>query len=851
MTLTRLALVFSIVAVPLANAIAQEHAFRPPAVPLVTSDPYLSIWSEKDNLTDDVTRHWTHRPHPLTSLIRVDNVTYRLMGKDPEVVPAMTQTGVEVTPTRSLYHFANEQVKVDFTFMTPALPTDLDVYGRPVTYLTWSVHSTDGKSHTVQLFDSASSQITVEQAKQNVVWGRGKTEALTLLKAGTKDQTLLTPMGDDTRIDWGYLYLAASTKLAKGATGAADALMSSFISSGSLPATDDKRMPRASDDAEPTLAFTFELGNVGSQPVSRHLMVGYDELYAIKYFGTKLVPYWRRNGLTPVGLFAAAEHDYTKLTAKCEAFDKELTADATKLGGAKYAKILALSYRECVAGNGLAADKNGQPLLLTKENTSNGDIATVDVIFPMDPIWVFLSPTLAKASLVSNFDYAASSHWKFPNAPHDLGTYPQVFGRDDGGEGMPVEESGNMILLTDAIAHDEGNAEFAKKYWKQLTQWATYLEKYGLDPEDQLCTDDFMGHLAHNANLSVKAILALAAYGDLCHMLGDDANAKKYSDLARADARHWVTVADAGDHSLLAFDQPNTWSQKYNLVWDKLLGLKIFPSMVARNEIAFYKGKIAEYGFPLDSRTHLTKTDWSIWCATMADSKADFEELIAPTYKYLDSTTTRDPISDSYETNNVQSGGMHARPVVGGFFTQMMSDPAIWHKWASRDHTKLTGWAALPKMPTVVEVVPTARTTKLNWQYTTEKPSADWTSVSFDDHGWKTGQGGFGTEGTPDAIIGTKWDTPDIWIRRTVTLPKKNLKDLVIVAYHDEDMEVYVNGVLACTEAGYMNGYIPFDILPAALKLLKPGATITLAVHCHQTDGGQGIDVGFGVVKRR
>ena len=215
------------------------------------------------------------------------------------------------------------------------------------------------------------------------------------------------------------------------------------------------------------------------------------------------------------------------MLARCEAFDNELMADLTKAGGEKYAQITALAYRECVAANGLAADANKQPLFFTKENTSNGDIATVDVFFPMDPIWILLSPSLAKASLVHVLMYSASPHWKFPNAPHDLGTYPLVIGRDDGGEGMPVEESGNMLILCDAIAQAEGNADFVAPWWPQLTQWAKYLEKYGLDPENQLCTDDFMGHLAHNANLSVKAILGLAAYGDLCRMRGDTANRRQ------------------------------------------------------------------------------------------------------------------------------------------------------------------------------------------------------------------------------------------------------------------------------------------------------------------------------------
>lgn len=828
---------------------AQIKSFRPPAVPLVCSDPYLSIWMEADRATDDVTRHWTHAPHPLVSLIRVDGQTLRILGNSPQNLPAMRQTSLEVTPTSTTYRFENSKVAVTMTFLSPALPNDLEVYSRPVTYLSWHVRSLDKRLHKVQIYESSSGLLTVNNPRQSVEWSRLKMGSLTALRISSSDQTYLRPAGDDVRINWGSLYAVSATKGSNAAQGNGRMLERAFANSGEIGQNQGLSVAGPADVDEPVLAFSFDMGIVSGKAKSRRMMIGYDEVYAINYFGTRLPPYWRRNGESPSQLFRKADREYRALQSRAHAFDVELTRDATTVGGLKYAQILALAYRQCVAANGLASDANGQPLLFTKENTSNGDIATVDVIFPMDPIWVLLSPSLAKASLVSNFMYAASSHWKFPNAPHDLGTYPQVTGRDDGGEGMPVEESGNMILLTDAIAHAEGHAKFASRYWPQLTQWARYLDQYGLDPEDQLCTDDFMGHLAHNANLSVKAILALAAYGDLCRMRGDLAEADRYTHLARADARHWIKVAEIQDHSLLAFDTPNSWSQKYNLVWDQILGLNIFPSLVRHKEIAFYRKQLLKYGLPLDSRTKLTKSDWSIWSATMADNLQDFAAFVDPIYDYLNSTTTRDPIADSYETDKVSSGGMHARPVVGGFFIKMLSDRNIWAKWAHRDLEHVGAWAALPEPPQVIEIVPTGRAANPTWHFTTEKPATGWESPHFDDSGWRQGAAAFGTKGTPGINVMTPWSSDDIWLRRTVKLQKKNYIHALLEVFHDEDVEVYLNGVLAARESGFITDYESLDISSAAKKLLRPGALITFAVHCHQTTGGQGIDVGLVIPK--
>jgi hypothetical protein len=776
------------------------------------------------------------------------------MGTEPGNVPAMKQTGVRVLPTRSIYDFDNGQVHVTLTFMTPALPADLDVLARPLTYLTWAVRSVDGRGHDVSIYDSASGLLAVNTPDQKVEWARSAVDGLTLLRVGTVDQTLLQPAGDDTRIDWGHAYVAAPAREAKSAIGSSADSLKNFVARGELPDHDDAGMPRAADDSPVALAFAFPLGRVGSEPISRHVMIAYDEIYAIKFLGRKLRPYWRRDGATPDDLFRAAERDYPDLVRRCEAFDAELMAEMTAAGGVKYAQMAALAYRQALAGCGLAADAHKQPLLFPKENSSNGCAATVDVIYPAAPQFLFMGPSYAKALVAPALIYSTSARWKFPFAPHDVGTYPQVNGQVYGGgesstneaDMMPVEESGNMILLCAAIARMEGNADFSAPWWPQLTRWEAYLEKFGEDPENQLCTDDFMGHLAHNANLSVKAILAIAAYGELCRLRGDEAASAKFKALAREYARHWMKVAADGDHFRIAFDRPNTWSQKYNLVWDKLLGLDVFPAEVATKEITFYKSQLQRYGLPLDSRTRLTKADWCLWSATLADTRADFDSIVAPIHDYLEETTARLPFVDSYITDNAGSDGMRARPVIGGVFIKMLENAAVWKKWASRDGAKAGGWAPAPVPPRITELVPTAEHVGAVWRYSLVKPADDWARPGFDDRGWNQGPAGFGTSGTPGAVVGTTWNTSDIWLRRAITLPATTDPSRTqLRVFHDEDVEVYVDGVLAARQPGYVTTYEHVDIQPAAGRLLRPGATVVLGVHCHQTGGGQGVDVGL------
>ncbi len=609
--------------------------FRPPAVPLVTFDPYMSIWSEGNHLANHRTHYWDGRVQNLTSLVRVDGKTFRLMGNDPTTAPSLPQKSLLVLPTRTIYRFANSSIHLRLTFLTPRLPNHINAFMAPVTYIAWTVRSADGQPHKVQLYFSASAAIAVNHDAQRVRFQRERMGKLTALKCGSAAQDYFDIQGDPVGLDWGHLYCAAESGQARGAIAPTSRCVAEFIHNGGAPKIGAARRARSVGRANPLVeAFAFNLGKVAANPVRRHVMVAYDEGYAINYFGEYLRPYWRKNkGMNAETMLRTAQRRYHTLDLLAQKFDRRVMADATRAGGKRYARIAALAYRQSLAAMGMAADRNGQPVVFTKEETSNGDIATVDVLFPASPVFLLFNPQLEAASMAPVLVSADTPRWKYAWSPHDLGTYPICAGHyRTGGETMPVEESGNMIILADAIAQSEGNAHFAAKYWPLFTRWAKYLREFGFDPKKQLSSDDFLGVRAHNANLSVKAIEAIGAYGQLCALRGLKARAADAAATARRWARKWMKADQNGSYYRAAFNQPGEWSELYNMAWDRILGLHLFPRKVTHEQMAWYMTRMTKFGMPLNSATNFGDTDHSIYTAMLAQNPAHFRAIIGGIY---------------------------------------------------------------------------------------------------------------------------------------------------------------------------------------------------------------------------
>jgi hypothetical protein len=607
--------------------------------------------------------------HNTTGGAYTDFGLYKNLARSNEQIMQAEQKSVSVLATSSYYTFVCGPVELDVVFTAPMLINDYDLLSMPINYISYQVRSTDKKTHDVQFYLSANPLQGVNKSSQPTISSTVIKNGVKYLKTGTIDQPILAKKGDGICIDWGYFYMPnvnGNVSLA-----AENTVKDAFLSTGELPVGENEIVCRKASQM-PTLAYVHNFGNVTT--ASSFTMLGYDEVQDIEYMYERYKGYWAHGGkVTIFDAFDRMKNSYSDLMAKCREFDKMIYDDGLKAGDVKYAEILSGSYRHVIAAHKLFQDKDGNLLFFSKENNSNGCVNTVDLTYPEAPLFLVYNPDLQKAMMTSIFDYSYSGRWTKPFAAHDLGTYPIANGQVYGGD-MPLEEAGNMITLATMISKLEGNTKYVNKYWDIITTWTNYLVENGQDPANQLCTDDFAGHWAHNANLSIKAIMGVAGYAEMARIKGDAATADKYMKIAKDMAAKWESDAREDDHYRLAFDRENTWSQKYNMVWDKLWNLNIFPNDAMQREIKYYLKKQNKYGLPLDSRKDYTKNDWIMWTAAMAPNNKTFLKFVAPVYDYINETESRVPISDWYDTKTGLMTGFKARSVIGGFWMKVLAD---------------------------------------------------------------------------------------------------------------------------------------------------------------------------------
>ncbi|KAI1762401.1 glutaminase A [Hypoxylon sp. FL1150] len=671
-----------------AHAASSFSPARPPAIPLAVKGPYLNSWLHVGSdggdgglLYGEWPTFWSSQNTGWAGFIRVDGATYNWLGAPSGGVDTVDQTDFSYTSTRSIFIMnVADKVEMNITFLTPVTPTDLRRQSLVFSYLEVAVTSLDGDSHDVQLYADVSTEWASGDLSAVITWEYDTADGVAYHQFQREDQEDLTE--SNQQANWGTWFWSTSDEDGLSYQSGADTdVRGSFINNGVLPNTADTNY-RAVNSDWPVFGFANDLGSVGSESVSTLYSIGMTQGGAVSLLGegSDLTTYpalWNDYFDNDIDAMTFFYNDYSESSSLATELDNKVATDSLAAAGQNYLTLTSLSVRQTFGALQFTGT-DSDPLVFLKEISSNSDIQTVDVIFPAIPLILYSNPDILNYLLKPLFLNQENGHYPNTNAIHDLGTFPVAKGYPDGtDEPQPLEECGNMVIMVLAYAQRTGDDAYLTQHYPILKQWAGYLVDEALIPADQISTDDFAGSLANQTNLALKGIIGLRAMAEIAERTGNSDDAQSFGDTATSYITQWqgfgVNSAADPPHATLSYNEPDSHGLLYNLYANSLLGFgsEFVPQSVYDMQSNFYPTQALDYGVPLDTRHTYTKSDWMLWCASIAsdETRDKFLQLIAG---WIDSTPTNLALTDLYDaaSGNYPDGlQFTARPVVGGHFS--------------------------------------------------------------------------------------------------------------------------------------------------------------------------------------
>ena len=661
-----------------------------PSYPLFVKDPNFTIWTAPEELNSQNVETWYGERKNIYGFLKTTEGTYCFIGESGKFLPFGVKKAVQkklnVKAFSTDYEFSCGKTILKIRFVSPLTLNDLELLSMPVCYMEYEIIG--DKNAEISLFvnrNIAYNDIP-ETLDKRVRGGVLQLNGFESAFVGLVRQMPLSVSGDLVGADWGYFYLAGEQAWLLD-----EAELFAFLSNGYLSFT---------ADGEEKYIGAINKAAKGA------ILLGYDDRISIDYFGDYRKGYYLENH-TIIDALTEMWCNRENCEEKLRDFENDLVARAELYGGA-YRNILFASLRQSIGGHKLIKNKDGNILWLSKECGSNGCIGTVDISYPSMPLYLLYNPELVKGMMRPILEFARMPVWSYDFAPHDVGTYPVCCGQIYAiwqmnnkyhakyGEGgfwsrvkthfpfyilpksyqpyefkmqMPVEECANMLIMFLAVYQVDKDISFFENNKDLCAKWVKYLVKYGLKPGNQLCTDDFAGHLENNINLAIKATVGIAAYAQLLFECEESEKGGEYRKIAENFAKEIMQFAEGKTHLPLTWNSgEDTFGLKYNFAFDKILGLNLFNRELFEKEVDYYLSKSERYGVPLDNRKMYTKSDWLLWVARLTSDMQKRKVLIAMIDDFLKTSPNRVPFSDWYETQDGSYHEFRARSVQGGCF---------------------------------------------------------------------------------------------------------------------------------------------------------------------------------------
>ncbi|KAI9287619.1 DUF1793-domain-containing protein [Umbelopsis sp. AD052] len=678
-------LTVSTMAVSCAALAQYASTIRGPSYPLAVRQPYVSTWLPADSLSGNWPTFWTGAVKGWEGMIRVDGTTYEWMGAasgggSPPVSHVAKQNSVTTTPTQTVFSLTAGPVNVNVTFLSPVEYDDIKRQSIPLSYVFVTAEANDGKSHAVQVYSDITGEWATGDLSQVVTWNISNSNGM---KTWTIERESPIPFGESNDYpNWGQAVYVTSES-ATYASGADVDIRSSFVKAGKLNNTNDNNF-RCAQCSWPVVGFAYDLGNVtkASKPVQ--FVVGHVREQNVQILNDPQDALWKTYWKDASSMIKFFWNDAATSQSHSNTIDSKLLNDAYKAQGQAYADVISFTLRQAMGATEFGGNKSS-PVLYLKEISSDGNMQTVDIMFPASPMFYYLNADLLKYLMEPLFYQMENGNWPKVFSIHDIGShYPNATGHPDGNEeDMPVEESADMIFMVANYMFNPSTKKadakaYGSQHYKILSSWANYLYGNCLYPTNQLTTDDFIGQTQLNSGLALKGILAMKAFSNIAGIVGNKNETAFYSNASASYIKTWVTESQSADksHLKLEYNVTDGYELKYNAFQDKLLKLNTVPESIYTEEANYYLTKDGPYGMPFVSTHDYTKSDWEVWtAAAFGDANPVLRKnIIEDLSKFLQTTSSRVPFSDWYNTTSAETEGFKARPAVGGHFALLALD---------------------------------------------------------------------------------------------------------------------------------------------------------------------------------
>lgn len=608
-------------------------------------------------------------------IARVNGQAYSLFGVSdaPEDVREATVTQANFTSTHSI--FALEAGSKTFTldFLSPVSPQNLLRQSLPFSYLTVSVSGVSAES--VQIYSDIDSSWTGKP--DDAEWDFTTSGSTAIFHLSPADGAPFTQTEEEQAL-WGetiYAGRSSSQSSLSSASGALSSIRTQFVRNGTLNGN------HVDWSSGGVVGLAQDLGKVSGE-ASVTFAIGNVREKVINYVGNAQAGYYRSQYANATSAVVHFLDDYSDAASEAAKLDALVQRGGESSHSSNYSDILALSLRQTYGGIELTVPHDSldpkDARAFIKEISSNGNINTVDVIYATFPVFYTLSPEILKLLVKPIFEYMDSDAYNKKFAVHDLGThYPNATGHNPTGEAMPIEESGNIIILTYAYELASGKNDLSTTYSSLLKSYAQYLQKDGKYPSKQLSLNDALGPIANQTNLAMKASVGLAVYGQI---VNEDSYVTDGRDIAHALYEGRLGTDPDGTYFTIQYGN-DTWFLVYNHYGDRLFHLNLFSDEAYNATAHFYPTVRDAAGVPLDADVDWGQTNWQAFVAATVDG-ATRDQFITDLHAYISNGQNEAPFSDRYwvtdhddhvadDSGDKRAGDYYrfrARPTLGSHF---------------------------------------------------------------------------------------------------------------------------------------------------------------------------------------